>query len=259
MTAPLTDIQQKTVIVTGGARGIGRAIALKFLQCGARVVIADVEEIGAATARELGEEGYAAQIYFVRCDISLRSDVEALVAETVRLFGPVDILVNNAGIFPRSDMLQMDEAFWDHVLDVNLKGTFMMCQTVVPGMIDRSSGAIINIGSNHANAGEAATLAYAVSKGGLVTLTRNLAKSLAQHRIRVNCVQPGWIASEGEVARWKSVGMDEANIAATMSRFGLGRLQTGEDIADAVLFMASNMSSQITGQTLVVDGGSSVR
>lgn len=259
MTMPLDDIRQKTVIVTGGARGIGRSIACRFLQCGARVVIADVEERGATTAQELVQEGCEAQVYFVPCDVSKRRDVEALVAETVRLFGPVDILVNNAGIFPRSDMLHMDEAFWDHVLDVNLKGALMMCQNVVPSMIERRTGAIVNIGSNHANAGEPATLAYAVSKGGLVTMTRNLAKSLAQHRIRVNCVQPGWIASEGEVARWRAEGMDEAKIAEFMSRYGLGRLQTGEDIADAVLFMASNMSSQITGQTLVVDGGSSVR
>ncbi|SEN05894.1 SDR family NAD(P)-dependent oxidoreductase [Paenibacillus sp. OV219] len=259
MTAPLRDIQQKSVIVTGGARGIGRAIALRFLQCGAHVVIADVDESGVATARELSEDGYASKVHFVRCDVSKRSDIEALVAETTGHFGTVDVLVNNAGIFPRCDMLQMDEAFWDHVLDVNLKGTFMLCQTVVPSMIERSSGAIINIGSNHANAGEPATLAYAVSKGGIVTLTRNLAKALAQHRIRVNCVQPGWIASEGEMARWKTAGMDEANITAHMSRMGLGRMQTGEDIADAVLFMASDMSRQITGQVLVVDGGNSVR
>ncbi|AZN40358.1 SDR family NAD(P)-dependent oxidoreductase [Paenibacillus albus] len=259
MIAPLSDIQQKTVIVTGGAKGIGRAIALRFLQCGARVVIADVDESGAATVGELSEEGYASQLYFVRCDVSKRSEVEALVAESIRQFGPVDVLVNNAGIFPRCEMLQMDEAFWDHVMDVNLKGTYMLCQAVVPGMIERSRGVIINIGSGHANAGEPATLAYAVSKGGIVTLTRNLAKALAQHRIRVNCVQPGWIASEGEVARWKEAGMEEANITAHMSRMGLGRMQTGEDIADAVLFMASDMSRQITGQVLVVDGGNSVR
>ncbi|SFS87466.1 SDR family NAD(P)-dependent oxidoreductase [Paenibacillus sp. BC26] len=249
MTAPLITFEGKTVVVTGGARGIGRAIAKRFLECGAKVIIADHDESGAETAIQLADRGN--EVHFIRCDVSKLSEVQSLVAESVQRFGgAIDVLVNNAGIFPRADLLNTDEAFWDNVLGINLKGAYMLCQAVVPGMIERNSGVIINIGSNHATAGEPATMAYAVSKGGIVTLTRNLAKAFVKHGIRVNCVQPGWVASEGEVARWKANGMDEEQMTALAAR-----LQTGEDIADAVLFMASGMSKQINGQVLIVDGG----
>ncbi|RAP76782.1 SDR family NAD(P)-dependent oxidoreductase [Paenibacillus montanisoli] len=253
MTAPLIAFDGRTVVVTGAAKGIGRAIAMRFLQCGARVVIADSDEGGLDTAKRLAEREGHARVHFIRCDVSKRSEIEALVDGTARHFGAVDVLVNNAGIFPRADLLQTDEAFWDNVLGINLKGAYLLCQAVVPAMMERGGGVIVNIGSNHAAAGEPATMAYAVSKGGIVTLTKNLAKALAKHNIRVNCVQPGWVASEGEVARWKANGMDEEQIAALSAR-----VQTGEDIADAVVFLASGMSKQIIGQVLVVDGGASV-
>ncbi|WP_308638781.1 SDR family NAD(P)-dependent oxidoreductase [Paenibacillus silvisoli] len=255
MTALALALDGQTVVVTGAAKGIGRAIARRFLDFGASVVVADADEGGRETAKQLAseEEGFAARVHFIRCDVSKRSEVEALIAETAEHFGAVDVLVNNAGIFPRADLFRTDDAFWDNVMGINLKGAYMLCQAVVPAMIERSSGVIVNIGSGHAGSGEPDTMAYAVSKGGIVTLTKNLAKSLAKHNIRVNCVQPGWVASEGEVARWRANGMDEEQIEAMSAR-----VQTGEDIADAVVFLASGMSRQIIGHVLVVDGGASL-
>jgi NAD(P)-dependent dehydrogenase (short-subunit alcohol dehydrogenase family) len=251
------NFEQKTVVVTGGAKGIGYAIVEQFLRYGARVVIADMDESGNEAATRLVEAGYEAK--FVGCNVLKLVQIKHLIDLVEREFGGVDVLVNNAGIFPRADLLHTDEAFWERVLGINLKGTYLMCQAAVPGMIKRGVGSIVNIGSLHARRGEEATMAYAVSKGGIVTLTRNLAHALAKHRIRVNCVQPGWVSSEGELARLKASGMDDKAIEEYSSRMPLGRMQTGHDIACSVTFLASDLAVQVTGQILTVDGGASLR
>ncbi|MFC5653716.1 SDR family NAD(P)-dependent oxidoreductase [Paenibacillus solisilvae] len=251
------NLERRTVVVTGGAKGIGRAIAEQFMRFGSRVIIADVDEDGEACAAKWAKSGY--EVRFVSCDVSDSAQVKILIHTAEQEFGGVDVLVNNAGIFPRADLLGTDEAFWDNVLGINLKGAYLMSQAVVPGMIRQGGGNIINIGSLHATTGEDVTMAYAVSKGGIVTLTRNLARALAKHRIRVNCVQPGWVASDGELARLQSSGMDQEAIKTHSSRMPLGRMQTGEDIARSVAFMASDLATQITGQILGVDGGASLR
>lgn len=243
----------KTVLVTGGAKGIGAAIAEQFLLSGANVVIADVDEQGEDVAAAWRKEGRPAQ--FVRCDVSKSADVERMVSFAETSFGGLDILVNNAGIFPRADLFQTDEAFWDLVMGVNLKGAYLTCQAAVPGMIRRGGGNIVNIGSLHARRGSPDTLAYAISKGGLVTLTLNLAGSLAKQRIRVNCIHPGWVASDGEMARLASEGEDEKSLEKATQRMPMGRMQNGKDIASAVLFITSEQAGQITGQQLTVDGG----
>ncbi|UVI33259.1 SDR family NAD(P)-dependent oxidoreductase [Paenibacillus spongiae] len=247
----------RTVVVTGGSKGIGRAIVKQFVQFGARAVIADVNEDGEEDAAQWVKAGY--DVRFFRCDVSVAEQAKLAIEETERAFGGVDVLVNNAGIFPRADLLGTDEAFWNKVLGINLKGAYLMSQAAVSGMIRRGGGNIVNIGSLHAATGEEVTMAYAVSKGGIVTLTRNLARGLAKHRIRVNCVQPGWVSSDGELARLKSNGMDDETIRSHGSRMPLGRMQTGEDIARSVAFMASDLAGQITGQILTVDGGASLR
>jgi NAD(P)-dependent dehydrogenase (short-subunit alcohol dehydrogenase family) len=251
------NFERQTVVVTGGSMGIGRAVAEQFVRFGARVVIADVDDKGETLAEQLAVKGYAAK--FVRCDVSDAGHVSRLIATVEREFGCTDILVNNAGIFPRADLQHTDETFWDRVLGINLKGAYLMCQAVVDGMIRRGGGSIVNIGSIHATMGEDVTMAYAVSKGGVVTLTRNLARALAKHRIRVNCIQPGWVGSEGELARLEADGMDGEAIEAQSSRMPLGRMQTGHDIASSVAFIASDLASQVTGQILAVDGGISLR
>lgn len=243
----------KTVLVTGAAKGIGAAIAEQFLLSGANVVIADVDEQGEDVAAAWRREGLPAQ--FVRCDVSKSAEVERMVSFAETSFGGLDILVNNAGIFPRADLFQTDEAFWDLVMGVNLKGAYLTCQAAVPGMIRRGGGNIVNIGSLHARRGSPDTLAYAISKGGLVTLTLNLAGSLAKQRIRVNCIHPGWVASDGEMARLASEGEDEKSLEKASQRMPMGRMQNGKDIASAVLFITSEQAGQITGQQLTVDGG----
>ncbi|WP_274650974.1 SDR family NAD(P)-dependent oxidoreductase [Paenibacillus humicola] len=248
----------KTVLVTGGSKGIGRAIVSHFVRLGARAVIADLDENGEELAAEWGREGRT--VRFVRCDVSSAEQAESAVRRAEQEFGGVDVLVNNAGIFPRADLLGTDGPFWDKVLGVNLKGAYQMCQAAVPGMIRRGGGSIVNIGSLHASRGQENTMAYAVSKGGIITLTRNLAFALAKHRIRVNCVNPGWVLSDGEYERLKTTtGKDREELESMGGSMPLGRMQTGEDIAGAVVFMASDMAEQITGQTLSVDGGGSLR
>jgi NAD(P)-dependent dehydrogenase (short-subunit alcohol dehydrogenase family) len=246
----------QTVLVTGAAKGIGADIAKQFLLFGAKVVIADLDDDGELAAARWRESGHEAR-YF-HCDVSQGSDVRKMVAYMEQEFGNIDILVNNAGIFPRADLFDTDEAFWDQVMGINLKGAYLTCQAVVPGMISRGGGSIVNIGSLHASKGTPDTLAYAISKGGLVTLTRNLAGTLARHKIRVNCVHPGWVSSDGELARLKANGESGDSLEKAIRRMPMGRMQTGADIAYAVAFMASDMAGQITGQQLTVDGGISL-
>ncbi|MFD2612471.1 SDR family NAD(P)-dependent oxidoreductase [Paenibacillus gansuensis] len=257
MKESFLNFEQKVVVVTGGSKGIGRAILEQFLRYGAKCVMADVDEQGEQLADQLGKEGY--EVTFRQCDVSKAEQVKKLIETVEGDFGGVDVLINNAGIFPRADLQNTDEAFWEKVLGINLKGTYLMCQAVVPGMIRRQGGSIVNIGSLHSTMGEESTMAYAVSKGGVVTLTRNLARALSKHRIRVNCIQPGWVASEGEVARWESSGLDSRSIQEYSSRIPLGGMQTGHDIACAAAFMASDLAGQVTGQILAVDGGLSLR
>jgi NAD(P)-dependent dehydrogenase (short-subunit alcohol dehydrogenase family) len=252
------ELSGRTVIVTGGTKGIGAAIVEQFVKVGARVAIADIDEQGGqAQAGRWRAEGHEVNAY--SCDVSRADDVERLLGAVEHDFQAVDILVNNAGIFPRGDLPGTDEALWDRVIGINLKGVFLMCQVTAPRMIKRGKGSIINIGSLHSARGADDTLAYAVSKGGIITLTRNLAHALAKHRVRVNCVHPGWVASEGEVARWEAMGENMEQVHRAIETIPLGRMQTGTDIANAAVFLCSDWADQITGQMLTVDGGSSIR
>src|SRR6185437_4506836 len=189
-------------------------------------------------------------------DARVAEDHEQVAAETMARFGRIDVLVYCAGIFPRATLLETDESLWRSVLDTNLTGAFFACRAIVPHIAARGGGAIITIGSLHARRGSANMLAYAVSKGGLVTLTRNLAGALAPQGIRVNCVNPGWVLSEGEMAV-QHVGPDKAErFSEEMAHtIPLGRLQTAQDIAHAVVFLASDQAAQVTAQIIDVDGG----
>ena len=244
----------KTAIVTGGANGIGYAIARRFLRESANVVIADTDDrTGEAAAEELASIG---DVRFVSCDVADRLDVRNMLAETLDAFDAVDILVNNAGIVHTADFLELKEADFQRVLDVNLKGAFLVGQAVARQMVEqaeggRDPGAIINMSSVNQTLAIPNQVPYTVSKGGLGQLTKVMALSLAPHGIRVNAIGPGSIMTDILAA----VADDEEARARILSRTPLGRIGDPQEIAGLAVFLAASDSSYVTGQTLYADGG----
>ena len=246
-------VDGKVAMVTGGATGIGRGIVDVLAREGARVVIANRnEERGRQAAEEVTAAG--GQALFVRTDVALEEDCRHAVAEAVRAYGRLDALVNNAGIFPRATLEETTSELWDQIFATNLKGAFFCCKYAVPEMRRAGGGCIVNIGSANSYVGGANLFAYSVSKGGMVTLTRNLASSLAADRIRVNFVNPGWVITEMEIEIQAKEGHDEQWIAETGRQMPLGRHQVPEDAAYAVLYLISDEASQVSGDLLNVDG-----
>ena len=247
-------LDNKVAIVTGGAKGIGYAIARRFLEEGARVVIADLDDVaGPKAAAELGVFG---KVRYVECDVGERLDVRNMVAATIDAFGDIDVLVNDAAILVKGDFLDLDPADFDRVLRVNLKGAFLCGQAVARHMVERieaggAPGAIINLSSVNAVFAIADQVPYSVSKGGLNQLTRVMALSLARYGIRVNAIGPGSIATE----MLETVMTDPAVRQTILSRTPLGRIGEPREIAAIAAFLASNEASYVTGQTIYADGG----
>jgi glucose 1-dehydrogenase len=244
----------KVAIVTGGAGGIGYAIAERFLREKAKVVIADVDtEKGARAERDLGRFG---DVQFVKADVGRRLDVHNLVAATIDSYGEIDILVNNAGIAHGADFLDVTEEDFDRVLAVNLKGSFLTGQAVARQTVDRvkaggPAGSIVNMSSINAVLAIANQLPYSVSKGGVKQLTKAMALSLAPFAIRVNAIGPGSIRTD----MLASVNADPAARERILSRTPLGRIGETAEIAAIAVFLASDEASYITGQTIYADGG----
>lgn len=245
----------KTIVVTGAAKGIGRAIAERFASEGARVVLVDVDAAeGERTAASLREAGGAAR--YRDCDVGSAAAVTALIADVVATEGSVDVLVNNAGILDSADFLDLAEADFDRVLRVNLKGAFLMGQAAARQMVEQVKaggrpGCVINMSSVNAEFALPDHVAYSISKGGMAQLTKAMAISLAPHGIRVNAVGPGSIAT----AMLQQVMTDAAVRKRILSRTPLGRLGEPEEIANVTAFLASDQASYITGQTIFADGG----
>lgn len=244
----------KVAIVTGGARGIGYAIAKRYLMDGARVVLADVDEKGGeAACRDLSALG---DVRFVATNVAERLDVRNLVASTIDTFGDIDILVSNAGIVHAAEFLDLAEEDFDRVLSVNLKGVFLCGQAVARHMVDKvkkggEPGCIINMSSINAVFAIANQVPYSVSKGGVGQLTRVMAISLAPHGIRVNAIGPGSIMTD----MLASVVDDKNARERILSRTPIGRIGEADEIAGVAAFLASKDSSYMTGQTLFADGG----
>ena len=239
----------KVAIVTGGAQGIGKAIAERFLAEGAQVVFADADaEAGAETLAELAAQG---SVRFVKTDVSREEDVKALIAATLDAFGRLDILVNNAGIseFQPLDALTLDA--WNRVLGINLTSIFLATKYAAPAL-RASRGVILNMASTRAMMSEPDTAAYSASKGGIVALTHSLAISLGPD-VRVNCISPGWI----DVSGWKksSARHPEALRDVDHRQHPAGRVGRPEDVAAAAAFLCSEEAGFITGENLVLDGG----
>lgn len=241
-------LEDRVALVTGGARGIGRAIALRLAEGGARVAIVDLTESGADVALEI-ERATGRAATFVKADISKEADARAAVAAVEAALGPVDILVNNAGITRDGLLLVMAESDWDAVLAVNLKGAFLMSKAVLRGMIKRRRGSIVSISSVVGRRGNAGQANYSAAKAGLIGLTKSLAREVASRNVRVNAVAPGYIETDMTAA------LDETARNAIISQIPLGRIGTPEGVAEAVAFLAGDSASFITGAVLAVDGG----
>ena len=242
----------KTAIVTGGSRGIGRAVCLELAKGGANVVLCYAGNEIAANDTVAACEALGAKALAIRCNVADAGEVKALVDTAVKTFGRVDILVNNAGITRDGLLMTMKEEDFDAVLNTNLKGTFLCMKAVARTMMRQRYGRIVNLSSVVGLRGNAGQVNYAASKAGVVGMTKSLAKELASRNVTVNAVAPGFIETDMTAA------MPEAAKTATLAAIPMQRLGAAEDVARAVAFLASDEAAYITGQVLAIDGGMSM-
>lgn len=252
----LFDFRGQTVIVTGGAMGIGYGIARRFAETGANVVIADIDvKVGTAKVRELARE-FKTEAIFCRADVSKEADVKKMVEVAVKKFGGVNVLVNDAGIFPNKPALEMDLELWDKIQAVNLRGVFLCSREAAKVMLKDGGGNIINIASIDAlHPSMVGLAAYDASKHGVWGFTKNFALEVAKKNVRVNAIAPGGIATEGVAAMNKDVPNMDAIVKQFTAKIPLGRFGQPDEIATAALFLASEASAYMTGAMMVVDGG----
>jgi len=247
--APFLSLEDRVAVVTGAARGIGKAIAETLARSGADVVVMDIQaDLAEGTAREIAT-GTGRRMIALKVDVADRESVRHMVDHTIEEFGRLDILVNNAGITRDSLIMRMKEEDWDQVLNINLKGAFNCSQAVVRQMMKQHYGRIVNISSVSGVSGQAGQTNYSSSKAGLIGFTKALAKEVGSRNITVNAVAPGFIETELTADLPREIR--DMSIKLTP----VGRFGTPQDIANAVAFLVSDEASFITGVTLQVDGG----
>ena len=246
----MIDLAGKCALVTGGARGIGRACCLMLARAGASVLVNYRVETPSANFLVEEIEAAGGEAFSLAADVSKRDEAEMLVDETIAKLGGIDILVNNAGIWGKSPVDEMSDAEWADMIAVNLTGTFNCIRAAVPPMKEARSGRIINIASTAGQRGESFSSHYAATKGGVISLTKSLAVELAGDGILVNCVAPGWTVTD--MTRDDLLGARRESILQTIP---LGRAGTADEIAGAVVFLASELATFVTGEILNVNGG----
>jgi len=247
-------LKDKVALITGGASGIGRATALLFAQEGAAVQVADINpELGRSAVQEIRSQGGRAG--FTLCDVTNTEDCRRAVDATLEQFGRLDILFNNAGIIRRADVVETTEEEWDRVLAVNLKSIFLMSKFAVPVMAKAGGGAIINTSSGWGLKGGPKAVSYCASKGAVVNMTRAMAIDHGAQNIRVNCICPGDVDTPMLRHEAQQLGQPEAEFLAEAAIRPLKRFGQPIEIAQAVLYLASDASSYVSGAALVVDGG----
>jgi NAD(P)-dependent dehydrogenase (short-subunit alcohol dehydrogenase family) len=249
----LLSLEGKVAMVTGAASGIGRGIALRLAELGATIVILDIDPAGAKSTEErIASQG---KTRFEKCDVRSSRDCQQAVAAAIDAFGKIDILCNNAGVILRKDVTNLTEDEWDLALDVTLKSIFLLSREVIPHMIKAGSGVIINTGSGWSLKGGPQAASYCAAKAGVLNLTRAMAIDYGKHNIRVNCICPGDIDTPMLRSECSQLGADPAAFLREAANRPIARVGTPEDVANAVLFLASGMATWITGTHLVVDGG----
>jgi NAD(P)-dependent dehydrogenase (short-subunit alcohol dehydrogenase family) len=246
--------EDKVVLITGGTSGIGRATALLFARDGAKVAVAGRDEgRGREVVDEIEKAGGAA--LFLRCDVRLADDCRRVVEETVHAFGRLDVLFNNAGVYLANTVVACTEEEWDLTVDTGLKGTYLMCKFAIPVMVSQGGGAIVNNASGWGLVGGDQAAAYCAAKGGVVVLTKAMAIDHARQGIRVNCVCPGDVDTPMLPQDAQRRGLAWEEYLAGAAQRPMGRIGRPEEVARAVLFLASEEASFITGAALPVDGG----
>ena len=252
--AQLLSLEGKVAMVTGAASGIGRGISVRLVEMGASVSLLDIDaKKGEETVVEIRSHGGGA--LFTKCDVRSAADCRHAVEAAISKWTRIDILCNCAGIAIRKDVVDLTEDEWDRALDITLKGIYLLSHEVVPHMIRAGGGSIINIGSGWSLKGGPRAAAYCAAKGGAENLTRAMAIDHGKHNIRVNCVCPGDIDTPMLHSECAQLGEDKQSFMREAANRPLARVGTPDDVANAVLFLASPMSSWITGAALVVDGG----
>ena len=244
-------LKNKVAIVTGSRRGIGLGIVIELAKEGANVVVSDINLKDCEKVCKKIEKKYRVKTLAVECDVSKKSDVDNLVAQTIKKFKKIDVLVNNAGIARFGSLLQKKESDWDVTIDVNLKSVFLCTKAVAPYMIKQKHGKIISLASIAGFVGFDNISDYCASKGAIITMTKEMALELAQYNINVNAIAPGIIQTD----MTKDMLNDKKTRAGLMTQTPLGRPGKPEDIGKAAVFLASSDSDFVTGHTLVVDGG----
>lgn len=250
----LTYLNGKVAVITGGASGIGLGVASRLAEAGAKVALLDIDdERGREAVRGLEECGLNASYY--HCDVTSDAECSQVTQQIITDFGRIDVLFNNAGVAIRKNTVDLAEEEWDLALNVLLKGTFLLSHHVIPHMIAGGGGSIINTGSGWSFKGGPDAVSYCAAKGGVLNLTRAMAIDHGRHNIRVNCVCPGDIDTPMLRSECEQLGEDPEEFMREAADRPLSRVGTPADVANAVLFFASDMSTWVTGASLVVDGG----
>ena len=245
-------LAEKVAIVTGGSRGIGKAVVDLLSSFGTKIVVNYVRDEQAATATANAARERGADVVAIQADVGQLTEAERLVTETLKRFGRIDFLICNAGIWEGGPVESISEELWDKTFDINLKGTWSVCRAAVPVMKLQKSGRIVMVSSTAGQRGEANVSNYAASKGGQISFMKSLATELGSFGINVNCVAPGWVDTD----MTSETLADPTRIESILKEIPKGRVATPQDIAGPVVFLCSAWADHITGDTISVNGGS---